>query len=96
MNNTVDKKDVLQYGSYYKIHNAEKQIVKSSVLNKRRLSSVLYNSAMVLVLAVCGMVVAGVSLPVSIEIGIAGEAVMMLVLLVLALKTNLFEKNNRR
>ena len=87
MNKTVDKHDVLHYGSHGRIRNADTYLEKVLVVNKQRLTSVLYYSAMIIVLAVCGMVAAGVSLPLSIEIGIAGEAVMLLVLLGLALTT---------
>ncbi|NMW19684.1 MAG: hypothetical protein HKK66_11840 [Chlorobiaceae bacterium] len=95
MKNKGNKLDVLHYGSYCKIGGVQRDVERVSVLNKQHLSSVLYNSAIVLVLAVCGMAAAGLSLSFSIEIGIAAEAVLMLVLLYLALTTNVFEDDNR-
>jgi len=95
MKHRVNEHGNLQYGSYCDIGSAPRHSEKIWVLNKQGLCSVLYYSAMVLVLAVFGMAAAGVSLSISIEIGIAAEAVMMAVLLVLALTTSVFEVDNR-
>jgi len=95
MKNKGNKLGVLHYGSYCKTGSALRDVERASVLNKQLLCSVLYNSAISIVLAVCGMAASGISLSFSIETGIAAEAVMMVVLLYFALTTNVFEEDNR-
>jgi Na+-translocating ferredoxin:NAD+ oxidoreductase RnfE subunit len=72
-----------------------KNLIGVSAVEKKHLMSAIYNSAMVIVLAVCCMIAAGISKQLSIEIGMAAEAVMLMALLFLSLTKNIFITDNR-
>ena len=97
MRSISKKHNVLQTESFSNLKSAEVATNFNGVseVGKKHLMSAIYNSAMVIVLAVCCMIAAGMSKELSIEIGMAAEAVMLMALFFLSLTKNVFVTDNR-
>ena len=78
MKNIKDKHGILHSSYFYNgnpAHNNE------HIQNEHTISSAIYNTALLIVLVVCSLVAAGISKEVTIQIGIAAEAIMLVTIL---------------
>lgn len=87
MRNMEHKHGIIRSDSF----NDSKDVITSNhVLGIAGFLSSLFTASMILVLAVCSMVLAGISKEVSINIGMAAESVILVALLGFELRKNVF------
>jgi len=74
MKNIKNKHGIL-HTSYF--HHKESVDCKAQIQNEHSVTSAIYNTAILIVLVVCGMVASGILKEVSIQIGILAEVIML-------------------